>query len=133
MAKKVKVEEFGSAIFDIMSQYSDDVTGEAKSIVQSVAEKTAQKVRDNITSSGINGTKYKNSISVKVNKGKFYSIATVYSPRHYQLTHLLENGHKIVLWGKRTDGMSRSFPHWRPAEEWGISEMEKEIKEAVAK
>ena len=131
--KKVKVDGFGAAVMDIISAYQEDVTNESKTVVQSVAEKTAQKVRDNITAAGIGGTKYKNSIEVKRTKGRLISTALVYSPKHYQLTHLLENGHKVVLWGTPTNKRSRDFPHWKPAEEWAIEEMQREIEEAVQK
>ena len=128
--KKVKVEEFGAAVLELLEDYADDVSGKMPMAVETVAQHTGQKVREAITASGIKGTKYKNSIAVKVTKGRLLASATIYSPKHYRLTHLLEHGHVLKAHGK-TYGTTRAFPHWAPAEQAAIKELESTIKKAV--
>lgn len=126
--KKVKVEDFGSAVFDILDEYRKDIDGEMPSCVESVAQTTAQIARAKATA--FKGNKYRNSITVKVTKGRLLSTALIYSPKHYQLTHLLEHGHVIKVNGK-VYGKTRAFPHWAPAEEQGVRLLEYKIKKAV--
>lgn len=130
--KKVKITEFANTLEDIIAEYADDVSEDMPDIVQDVAESARQAVVQNITTAGIGGTKYKNSIELTIQKGKRLASATIYSPRHYQLTHLLEYGHIVVAHGK-VYGKTRAFPHWQQAEQAANEEIEKRIKEAVKK
>lgn len=136
MAKqKVKVRDFGAAVFDILDKYADEVEGELPSIVQTSAEVGAKviKAKAQSVNGGIKGTgKYINDITVRVYKGRLLSEATIYCPKHYQLTHLLENGHILKAHGK-VYGTTRAFPHWAPGEEAAIKTLEARILKAVKK
>lgn len=130
MARKIRVKAsgLGSAVMEVLTEYTDEVTGKAMPLVEVVAREVAGEVRQNAVSAGIGGTKYKNSFSVKVSRGRLLSTATVYSPKHYQLTHLLEHGHVLKAHGKIV-GRTRPFPHWKKAE----AEAEKKIEMAIKK
>ena len=60
-------------------------------------------------------------------EGRRYEVI-VHNKTDYQLTHLLENGHVKVLWGKRTGGFVKAEPHIKKAEEVAISNIERELK-----
>ena len=51
---------------------------------------------------------------------------TVYSPSHYMLAHLLENGH-----AKRGGGRVKAIPHIKPAEDHARDELVKDIEKAL--
>lgn len=51
--------------------------------------------------------------------------------KQYQLTHLLENGHEIVIHGHATGKHTRAIKHIKPVEEWVKEEFEKELKEDI--
>lgn len=51
--------------------------------------------------------------------------------KQYQLTHLLENGHEIVIHGHATGKQTRAIKHIKPVEEWVQDEFEKEVKEDI--
>ena len=72
---------------------------------------------------------YKKGWSVKKDKtGK----RTVYN-KQYQLTHLLENGHVKVLFGKATGGFVKGQPHIKPVEEWAQNEFPEECEKLISK
>ena len=50
----------------------------------------------------------------------------MYSPKKYQLAHLLEKGH-----AKRGGGRTKAMPHIAPAEENAVKELENDIKKAL--
>ena len=129
--KKVTVDGFGAAVMDVLTEYADDVNDNVVSLVQKVGQETVQDVQSNAVSAGIQGTKYKNSIQCRVKKGRLYSEAVIYSPKHYQLTHLLENGHHLVYFGRPTNTTTRAFPHWAKAEEKAVREIESGIRKAA--
>lgn len=70
---------------------------------------------------------YSKSWSVKTTKETSDSLElTVYSPKKYQLAHLLEKGH-----AKRGGGRTKAMPHIAPAEENAVKELENDIKKAL--
>ena len=70
---------------------------------------------------------YSKSWSVKTTKETSNTLElTVYSPKKYQLAHLLEYGH-----AKRGGGRTKAQPHIAPAEEAAISQLERDIKRSL--
>lgn len=130
--KKVKVEGIEKAFMDILEEYGGNLTEEAPDIVEDVGRECQEVVKTAITTAGIKGKKYKNSIVVDIKKGRFTASATIHSPKHYQLTHLLEYGHEVKAHGK-TYGKTQARPHWRDAEAKAIKKLEDELKKAVRK
>lgn len=127
--KTVSADQFATAMKDALKDYEEAVSKEATNAVVRIGRKTPEYVKD--AASRIGGTEYKNSFKCKVKKKRTYSEAVVYSPKHYQLTHLLENGHYLVCFGHPTGKMTRAFPHWAEAEEKAVQELEKAVKEAI--
>ncbi len=71
---------------------------------------------------------YASSWTTKVTRssGKLVSV-TVYNKEHYQLTHLLENGH-VTKNKKGEYGRTRSIKHIQPAEQEGIQNFEQLVR-----
>ncbi len=135
--KKAPLSDMNNVIADILDEYGDNVTEGVRVAVKEVA-KTAQKevkaaspVRK---STGLRGGKYKSGAYkrgwtiAESKESRLRSEAIVYNKNHYYLTHLLENGHKLVK-GGRTIGTVRTFPHIRKAEENAIKNMERVVRE----
>lgn len=119
------------AVLDIVQTYSDEVVEKLPDIVKGAAKTTVKALKKNAEIIG--GTKYRGSFKSK--KDRTSSVAetsyTIYSTQ-YRLTHLLEHGHVIRNRpGGPIYGMTRAFPHWRPAEQEGIDEIDEKIREAV--
>lgn len=71
-------------------------------------------------------SKYAKSWKTKAQDGG----QVIYNEKHYRLTHLLENGHDVVVNGKKV-GHAKAYPHIKPAEEKGIKDFEQKIRENV--
>lgn len=106
-----------------LQEYSTSCEEEIQKAIQDVA-KQAQK-RLSLNSPSRTG-KYKGSWKVKIERRAGYCKAHIHNTR-YQLTHLLEYGHKV----HRT-GHAAARPHIAAVEAWAVKEAEKRIKEALS-
>lgn len=124
MANNVSIKG-GSLQAQIMDAF--DVT---EAVVNQAAEdcsyKAAQKTKELLKGAPVNGTRYNSGWKIK--KGK--TEATVYQASQPGLTHLLENGHDIVINGQKV-GRARAIPHIKPAEEIGKEYFEELIVEEI--
>lgn len=117
----MKIDGMADAIVRELSAWSKEVVGALKEEVQAVGENTAKELRQ--TSPKRRGA-YARDWASKVTYDDWQDIrVTVYNKRHYQLTHLLENGHAKVN-GGRVNG----FPHISVAEENAARDLEKKVK-----
>ena len=53
----------------------------------------------------------------------------LYNKKHGPLTHLLENGHEKVLWGRTTGERVQGVKHIEPVNDW----IQKELPQAIEK
>lgn len=130
-SETVKPNELCKAVQDIITEYSDEVIADLPDIVKATAKKTVKLLKKEAATIG--GNVYKNSFKIKKLPSPTLSGTTyvVYSTR-YRLTHLLEHGHVIRNRpGGPSYGLTGAFPHWRPAEEAAIEEMQEKIREAI--
>lgn len=54
----------------------------------------------------------------------------IHNSKHYQLTHLLENGH-VIRNKKGTYGRTSGIKHIKPVEEWASDELPRRIMEKI--
>lgn len=121
----MKIDGMADAIVKELSAWSKEVVGALKEEVQAVGEDTAKELRQ--TSPKRRGA-YARDWSSKVTYDDWQDIrVTVYNKRHYQLTHLLENGHAKVN-GGRVNGI----PHISVAEENAARDLEKKVKVRIS-
>ena len=121
---RVKIDGLANAIMEGLEEYARLSTSDMKAAVR----KAGSNVRKDIQANAPKTTgAYSKSWSVKTTKESSHSLElTVYSPKKYQLAHLLEFGH-----AKRGGGRTKAQPHIAPAEEAGIKKLEEEIERAL--
>lgn len=125
MSNKVKIDQMVDEITRGLQEYVDLSTEEMKKAVR----KTANTVKREISENAPKDTgKYAKSWAIKKTEEVNHRLViTVYSKKHYRLTHLLENGHAL-----RNGGRTRAYPHIKPAESHGeemlLELLEKSIK-----
>lgn len=126
MSERVKIGELSEAIMEGLIEYADLATDEMKDSVKKAGKTVKKEIEKNAP---VRTGRYKKSWSTKTTKETSSSLElTVYSPKRYQIAHLLEFGH-----AKRGGGRVRAIPHIAPAEEAGVQELEQNIEKALRK
>lgn len=121
----VNAGNLADAVNDIMLNYAAEVSEATAEVVPAVAKEAAKKLRQ-ASPKGATG-EYRKSWSVRLEKGRMQTLATVYAKAPgYRLAHLLEYGH-----AKRGGGRVEGTEHIKPVEEWAIDETEKQIVEKL--
>ena len=120
----VTVENLAAEIMKGLIEYKDLATSDMKTAVR----KAGKSVKRDIQANAPKKTgAYSKSWTVKTTKETSESLElTVYSPKKYQLAHLLEKGH-----AKRGGGRTKAIPHIAPAEEKAVKDLEADIKRAL--
>ena len=131
MSYKVKLNEVGSAVGDLLYQYSADIQYDVIKETDEAADKLLKLIKNQapvdwrkVKRRG----KYKRSWKVKTTKDTFavYEKTVYASGKEYRLTHLLEFGHKTA-----SGGRTKPQSHIKPAADRITSEYVNEIKEIV--
>ena len=129
MSKKIKADDMSSEIVRMLTEYTEEVTDIAKSVVDEISQGTMDETKNHIEWKDKVYSKnfaLKKSFEDKRNKRNTWYVKAPY----YRLTHLLEFGHitRRIKNGKaRTD----KFPHVRYGDEFVKNNLEKRLKEAI--
>ena len=131
-SNRIKVDPAGfeKALTGMIEEYSNEVVRAMPDAVKKAA-KTCVKELKSSAAAKFGGSKYKNSFKKEnTNKSTTIPEITVYSTLP-GLPHLLEHGHvKKNQYG--VYGVTQARPHWAPAEEAAIEELENEIERQVS-
>jgi hypothetical protein len=129
---KINPDELAKAVTDIMSEFVGATEDNIAGAVLRVSERTASELRS-VTPPN-DAPVYRSwsayladwdTTKLSVNKKGLYSVA-VHNKRHYQLAHLLENGHAL-----RQGGSTRAFTHIAPIAEKSEEQLMAEIKKGI--
>lgn len=115
-----------SDIKSILSEYSSDIQDE---IAQEAIRIGKDSVNELKHTSPVMRGKYRKGWSSKTEKTFSEVKVTVYN-KEYQLTHLLEDGHKINRHG-RIVGVAGAKPHIYPVEQKAIREYELKVEQII--
>lgn len=107
----------------ILAQYTKDVNKDVDDSLKAGAKEAVKALK--YTSPAKSGD-YAKGWAVKQEKGNY----TVYNKRKPGLTHLLENGHDVVVNGQVV-GHAKAYPHIKEVEEWTGDFIEKQLTEKL--
>ena len=123
MAKSViDIDDLTRKVNEILTEYENELS-EGVAVSSQMVGKEVVKQLKSTSPKRPKGGEYAKSWKMQFQEGRLGSKVIVYNDEHYQLTHLLENGHANVD-GGRTPGK----PHIKPAEQKAIEAFEKEIE-----
>lgn len=126
MAQQVSVDQLAQAVTEALTEYRDEVTEDLKASVKAVAKLTVKELKK--TSPRDTGDYAKGWVSTKAYESREDIRIQVHNKKHYQLTHLLEDGH-----AKRGGGHVDGKPHIGPAADNASRRLEKEVKVKVGR
>lgn len=109
---------------EILDKYGEDARRVVKESAKETADLCVQQLKN--TSPKRKGA-YARSWTVKAEEHGSVVDYIVHNAKHYQLTHLLENGH-VIKNKKGTYGRTHPIKHIAPAEETGIMRFELGVK-----
>ena len=124
MSKGISIDDMAEAIEKELMEYRGLAADELKTAVK----KAGRTAKSDIGKSAPERTgAYAKSWRMKVTEESSVGIGvTVYSPSHYMLAHLLENGH-----AKRNGGRVAGERHIAPAEEHAKEQLIGDIEKAL--
>ena len=122
---KIKIDQLDKEVQSILAQFEHGVKTDLDDAMEEVAEEAVKKLKSTSPTSKRRGKKYKNGWKVDKDGGHF-----VINNKIYRLTHLLENGHDIIIKGEKR-GYAPAQPHIKPVEEWCQKELPEKIRKKV--
>ena len=124
MSRSIAIDEMAGAIERELMEYRELAADELKTAVK----KAGRTAKSDIGKTAPERTgAYAKSWRMKVTEESAVGIGvTVYSPSHYMLAHLLENGH-----AKRNGGRVAGERHIAPAEEHAREQLIGDIEKAL--
>ena len=124
----------GFTISDDITRIVEQYGRQAREAVEKAVRKTGRETAKDLRNTSPKRTgAYASSWTTKVTRssGRLIGV-TVYNKEHYQLTHLLENGH-VIKNKKGEYGRTRPIKHIEPAEQKGIADFEEYAREELEK
>lgn len=118
-------------INDILNDYSIGIQEGIERIAKEVAKEDVSKLKNTKDTYKVRSGKYNKGWSVKTEKGRGTIKCIVHNKDNYQLTHLLEKGHRIIGRDGTIKGQTRAFPHIAPVEEVSNKKYEFEVEQLI--
>ena len=116
---------------DILNEYSRDIQDGIVEIAKDVAKEDAKRLKDTRNTYKVRSGKYNKGWTVKTEKGRMSIQCIVHNKDNYQLTHLLEKGHRIIGRDGSVKGQTKAFPHIAPVEQESNKEYEQRVENLI--
>lgn len=106
---------------EVLAQYTKDVDSTMEKVFKDTAKEAKQKLQEDSPGHGA----YAKGWSIRQTKGNY----VIYNKEYY-LTHLLENGHDVVAYGRKV-GHASPQKHIAPVEKWVKEEVMKRLEDEL--
>lgn len=117
------VNNLSKAVDDVFRQYIGIVQEGVDEALAQTADEAVDMLRQ---TSPVRTGKYAEGWEVTKNGAEY----VVHNAKHYQLTHLLENGHDVVVNGQKV-GRAKPHKHIKQVEQFVQEEAARKIEEAL--
>lgn len=133
---KCNIEDFDSTVKKVLLDWNRDLGIKINKKAESVSREAAKMLRKGGPYKE-RTRKYTRDWSSKLNPNGYrytrghYDVYTVYNKKNYRLTHLLENGHRIISHGHARGRTTKAFVHIRPVADFCETKMINEVEEVI--
>ena len=126
------MNEWDRALIETLKKYTDKVTDEVKEAVAEIAYEALPEIKN---ASPKKTGDYKKGWKVSERQGStaVRALASVHNESDYQLTHLLEYGHRIIGRDGQQHGFAPAKTHIAPVNEKAQERLLKRIEDAIKK
>lgn len=114
-------------VSSILNEYSQDIQEAITEEAQKVAKKGVAELKN--TSPKRTG-KYRKGWGVTTTKGRGFVKCRIHNKTDWQLTHLLENGHRIMRNGEKV-GVANAKVHIKPVEDECVREYTQDVENII--
>lgn len=120
--------EGGKSLEQIIANAGEEIEAVVIQATKKAAHNAGLKTKQKLSKADIGGEKYNKGWRMRTDETGI----TVYQSKQPTLTWLLENGHDIVVGGKKV-GKAEGKPHIKPAEEYGSQLFEEGIIDELSR
>ncbi len=133
-SSSVDIGRLADTVMEGLKEYADLVDEDMRECVQDSAKTIRKEISAHAPvrkGKSVPGEKYppgsyKKSWRTKTTEQNSHALGMVIYSTNYQIAHLLEKGH-----AKRGGGRVDAIPHIAPAEEKGVAQLERELRERI--
>ena len=118
-------------VIDILNEYSEAIQEGITDKAQEIAKQSANELKNTKNTYQVRTGKYNRGWRVKTTKGTGYVECIVHNATNYQLTHLLEKGHRLVGRDGKHKGTTRAFVHIAPVEAKAVRQYELDVENII--
>lgn len=119
-------------IKDILDDYSTEIQEGIEEIAKQTAKEDVNKLKHTTNTYKVRSGKYnKGWTYTNTLKAKYSFNYVVHNKDNYQLTHLLEKGHRIIGRDGTIKGQAKAFPHIAPVEEISNKTYETQVENLI--
>ena len=115
---------------DILNEYSLDIQEGIDKEAQEISKQASNELKNHRGTYKIRTGKYNKGWRVNTKKGNGFINCTVHNATNWQLTHLLENGHRIMRNGEKV-GVADAKVHIRPVEQKVINQYQQDVEKLI--
>lgn len=119
-------------IKDILNDYSTEIQEGIEEIAKKTAKEDVNKLKHTTNTYKVRSGNYnKGWTYTNILKAKYSFNYVVHNEDNYQLTHLLEKGHRIIGRDGTIKGQAKAFPHIAPVNEISNKTYETEVENLI--
>ena len=119
------MDSLTAQVNSILAQYTSNVNQTLTDVLNSTSKEAVKQLKATSPVASDGGGRYAKSWAVKKVKGTY----TIYNKKP-GLTHLLENGHDVVVNGKKV-GRAPAQPHIKQVDEWLSQEIIQRLESSL--
>lgn len=125
------MDDLKAAVNEVLLAYGLQVDDTTQTAIDTVSKEAVKRLKLVSKQNGWN--KYATGWKYDKRPGKNNRGAVIYNGKYGSLTHLLENGHVKVLWGRSTGERVAGRPHIADVDAFVSEELPKEIEKLLNK